>query len=92
MKMNKLISQIEMLESLKTAIDDAGGSTRSNEQVLLNMTLYDMLDIFAQNNIRFVYKKPISSPVIPSKKCLHVNKYIPYSCSYYVCRDCGEDV
>lgn len=26
------------------------------------------------------------------KQCEHKNTYIPYSCSYLVCRDCGEEL
>jgi molecular chaperone GrpE (heat shock protein) len=56
MNINKFIHQLQMLDSLKTAINDAGGSAHDDE-ALLQMTLFDMLDIFAQNNIRFVYIK-----------------------------------
>lgn len=48
--------QIDMVVSLLIAIDEAGGSIKAFEK-LSSMTLIEVINTLAQNNIRFVFEK-----------------------------------
>lgn len=46
---------IDMYDSLINAIDHAGG--RIPKDIILNMTVLDLISVLCTNNIRFVFRK-----------------------------------